>query len=85
MSETSSVTHEVTPAWGEKTIRVQIKLFTDEIAPTKGKIVPLHARPSGYVVLEKNRSHGIDEVKSIFFHDLDEIPGIIAREVTIVR
>ena len=55
---------------GEKTIRLTVYLFTDEIATEKGKIVPKHAWTSGEVVLKSNPSHGIKSGAKRHFHSL---------------
>ncbi|MFH1638810.1 MAG: hypothetical protein ABIB93_00600 [Chloroflexota bacterium] len=49
----------VTPFPGEKTIKLTIYLFTDNIAEKKGNIVKKHAWKRGTVCLQKNESHGI--------------------------
>lgn len=74
---------EVSPAFGQKTIKLQINLFTEGIAEAKGKILPGHAHRSGSLAVIKNPSHGL-VAKTIFFKDVAEIPAIIANEIKLI-
>ena len=62
---------------GEKTIRLTVYLFTDEIAIEKGKIVPKHAWTNGTVALRSNRAHGIKSGTQQNFNSLLEITKAI--------
>lgn len=56
------------PAKGEATFTVEIRPFTDHLAPD-GKIIPLHCWDTAEIVIHRNASHGI-AAASVIGHDL---------------
>ena len=64
---------------GEKMLEIRIRLWTDQIAETKGEIVPKHALDAGIVYMTRNKSHGIQSSESEKFHSLLGLPAAIER------
>jgi hypothetical protein len=67
-----------TASRNEKTIKMKLYFFTDNFTE-KGKILPKHCWTKGTVVMEANKSHGIETgVQSeCHFNSLDDIPAAI--------
>jgi hypothetical protein len=63
----------------EKMIEIRIRLWTNDIAATKGEIVPKHAWDSGVVFLERNQSHEIQPSNPKPFHTLLELPSVLEK------
>ena len=59
-------------------IEIRIKLWTNDIGD-KGTIVPKNAWDSGVVVMECNKSHGIQPVSPKPFHSLLDLPATIEK------
>jgi hypothetical protein len=62
-----------------KTIKLSVYLFTDDLADTKGEVLPKHAWSWGTVTLPSNPTHGIAGSKDVHFKSLSELPGAIER------
>src|SRR5690348_8129185 len=69
----------VTKARGNKMIQVNILFWTNDIAPTKGRILPKHAWAGGIVRVERNSAHGIDGGQEAFFHSLMDLNAKIEK------
>ena len=63
--------------FGEKTIEVRLRFFTNSIADIKGHVLPKHCWPVGMATMPKNDSHGIRNVKPHPFHSLEEISSVV--------
>jgi hypothetical protein len=68
---------EKTPKHGEKTIKIQLDFWTDDIAKNSGKIVPKVCWDSGTIRLLRNGGHEIKGSKSIPFSSLSQLVGKI--------
>lgn len=65
---------------GEKTIALQVRLWTDNLGQPKGTIYPRHGWASGQVYVMKNDSHGIRGSQSpVMFNNLNELPAAVER------
>jgi hypothetical protein len=64
---------------GEKMIEVKLRFWTNNIAPTKGNVIPKHAWAAGVVRLERNVAHGIKPGKPIPFHSLLDLGAAIEK------
>ena len=64
---------------GEKMIEVKIRFWTNNIAETKGHILPKHGWPSGMVIVPANKSHGISAKDPIPFNSLMEISSVLEQ------
>jgi hypothetical protein len=60
-------------------IQVNILFWTNDIAPTKGRILPKHAWADGIVRVERNSAHGIDGSQEAFFHSLMDLNAKIEK------
>ena len=70
---------------GEKTISLNVRLWTDGIAEKDGMIVPKHAVAAGEVQIRKNESHSIKPTgKPVIFNTpmqlLKAIEELLIRE-----
>lgn len=66
-------------AIGERMIQVNVRLWTNNIAKKKGRIIPKHAWSSGVVRLESNSPHSIKPKSPVPFHSLMDLPSIIEK------
>jgi hypothetical protein len=71
---------------GEKTIKLTIYLFTDELVPgMSGCVRKKHARSSGSVMMRANRSHDLkypgEFLQASIFHSLAGIPRAVAEQL----
>lgn len=64
---------------GEKMIEIKVRFWTDKIAPTPGKLLPKHARTSGVVRIEGNKSHGITPGRPRPFNSLLDVGAAIEK------
>lgn len=64
-------------ARGEKMIEIKVRLWTNDIADEKGKIVPKHAWDAGVVRLEASSTHGIRAHSPVPFNGVAELLGKI--------
>ena len=64
---------------GQKMIEVKLRFWTNDIAEQKGQIIPKHARTSGVVRIESNKSHGIVPEAPIPFHSLLDVGRAIEK------
>ncbi len=64
---------------GEKMIEVKIRFWTNDIAPTKGQLVPKHAWSDGVVRIEGNKTHGITPGAPKPFHSLLDVGAVIEK------
>ncbi len=64
---------------GQRMIEVQIRFWTNNIAESKGQIVPKHAWASGVVKVESNKSHGIQAGNPLPFHSLLDVGAVIEK------
>lgn len=67
---------------GEKMIEVRVRFWTNNIAKTKGHIVPKHCWAGGMIYTPKNASHGIKSSGKKPFHSLDEVQSAIEQAMT---
>ena len=67
---------------GEKMIEVRVRFWTNNIAETKGRIVPKNCWDGGMVYTPKNDSHGIKSSGKKPFHSLDEVQNAIEQALT---
>ncbi len=58
---------------GEKMIEIKVRFWTDNIAETKGKIIPKNCWNSGIIRIERNDLHGIKSSSPLPFNSLSEI------------
>jgi len=65
--------------YGEKMIEVKLRFWTNDIAPTKGSVLPKHAWTSDVVRMESNKSHGIMPKAPVPFHSLIDIGAVIEK------
>lgn len=66
-------------AYGKRMIEIRIRLWTDQIADGKGRIVPRHAWDAGVVRMDANASHEIVPAKPVPFNGFAELPGKIEK------
>ncbi len=64
---------------GEKMIEVKIRLWTNNISPESGKVLPKHAWSSGVVRVEGNKSHGLVPGSPQPFHSLLDVGAVIEK------
>lgn len=64
---------------GEKMIEVKLRLWTNDISPELGKVLPKHAWSSGVVRVERNKAHGIVPGNPRPFHSLLDVGAVIER------
>lgn len=64
---------------GEKMIEVKVRFWTDDLAPSAGKIVPKHGWTAGVVRMDRNKAHGIAPRKPMPFNSLMELTSVIER------
>ena len=64
---------------GEKMIEVRVRFWTNDIANTKGHIVPKNCWPAGMVYVFRNESHGIKSSRTMPFNSLDEVQNAIEQ------
>jgi hypothetical protein len=62
---------------GEKMIELRVRLWTDDIAPEKGKIAPKHAWAHGVVHIQKNSAHGIVPESPRPFNSLLDLGSVL--------
>ena len=60
-------------------IEVKIRFWTDNIAQTRGEIVPKHAHTSGVVRMERNDAHGILPKNPTPFNSLLDLTAVIEK------
>jgi hypothetical protein len=72
-------TESVKATQGEKMIEVKIRLWTNDIAPNKGDVIPKHAWASGVVMIERNNTHSIEPKNPKPFHSLLDVGSIIEK------
>lgn len=63
----------------EKMIELRIRFWTNDIAETKGEILPKHAWDSGVVLMERNTSHEIEPENPKPFHSAMDLPAVIEK------
>ena len=64
---------------GKKMIEIKLRFWTDEIAESKGKIIPKHCWDTGVVRIARNDLHGITPDAPIPFNSLLEILSKIEK------
>ncbi len=64
---------------GEKMIQINVRLWTNDISPKKGEILPKHAWTSGVVRLEANKAHKIQPTNPTPFNSLMDLNAIIEK------
>lgn len=64
---------------GEKMIEIKLRFWTNDIASEPGGVLPKHARTSGVVRMERNRSHDIRPLNPRPFNSLLEVGAIIEK------
>lgn len=68
--------------YGEKTIEITIRLWTNSISRKKGHQVKKECWDSGSVYMHENLSHGIKASQPIQFHSLLDLPSKIEQLIT---
>ncbi len=63
----------------EKMIELRIRLWTNDIAETKGEIVPKHSWDSGMIYMQRNASHGIEPKNPRPFHSAMGLTAAIEK------
>lgn len=63
----------------EKMIELRIRFWTNDIAKTKGEILPKHAWDGGVVLMERNTSHEIEPENPKPFHSVMDLPAVIEK------
>lgn len=58
---TSTTLTEIEAPHGQKMIEVTLRFWTNDIAPTEGKIIPKHMHDSGMMKISVNDVHGITD------------------------
>ena len=71
--------HSLEADYGEKMIEVRIRFWTNDIAETKGHILPKHCWSAGMVYAPRNDSHGIKSSRRMPFNSLDEVQNAIEQ------
>lgn len=66
-------------AHGQKMIEVKVRFWTNDMAPTKGKVIPKHAWGAGVVRVEPNKAHGVIAGQPVPFNSLLELPWRIEQ------
>lgn len=61
----------------KKMIQIRIHLFTNDLAPQKGAVLPKHAWELGWISLPANRKHGIPAGHNKRFKTLLQLPAKI--------
>ena len=56
-----------------KTVSVNVRFWTDDIAPVKGDIIPKHTWDRGTVEVVVNDRHGIRSAESVPFHGMYDL------------
>jgi len=77
MQKSSTVEKEA--AYGEKMIELKIRFFTNNIASSRGKVVPKHAWTCGVVGIEKNKVHEIVPQGVVHFQSLLDLGAAIEK------
>lgn len=52
--------------YGERTIEVRLRFWTNDIASMEGHVVPKHCWDSGFAILVENEGHGLEPGKRAF-------------------
>ena len=68
--------------YGEKMIEFKVRFWTNDIAETRGHILPKHCWPAGMVYASRNDSHGIKSSRRMPFNSLDEVQNAIEQAMT---
>lgn len=63
----------------EKMIELRIRFWTNDIAETRGEIIPKHAWDAGVVLMERNHSHDIEPSNPKPFHTLMDLSAVIEK------
>jgi hypothetical protein len=63
----------------EKMIELRIRFWTNDIAETKGDIIPKHSWDGGMVYMQPNASHGIKRTRPRPFHTMLELSAVIEK------
>ncbi len=71
------VVEEKAAKHGEKTIRVSVKFWTDDIATKEGHVLPGYCWEGGFVNVEANPTHGLKASQPVPFNTLDELVPIL--------
>jgi hypothetical protein len=69
--------NEIEAKHGDKTVEITIRFWTDNIANTKGTVLPKHVNNSGTIGLVANKTHGIPSEKATPFGSITELPAKI--------
>jgi hypothetical protein len=69
----------IDPPRGQRTIKVTIQFYTDNIADEPGKALARHAADVGVVGLPANAAHGIKSGPGVHFNSMAELPAAIER------
>ena len=73
---------DVDARYGEKTIRLTVYFWANNIASSPAKVDQRKARAQGAVQIQANKSHGIAAGKAVPFNSMPEI-GIAIEKVLI--
>jgi hypothetical protein len=68
--------------YGQKTVAIVLRFYTNEIAEKPGEILPKHVADAGTVTMVQNSAHGIEPKKTFHFHSLPEILTAIEDLIT---
>ena len=64
---------EKTVKHGERTIKIELHFWTNDIASERGKVVPKVCWDSGMIHVLKNEGHGIERLGPVPFNSLSEL------------
>ena len=67
--------------YGDKTIKLTVAFWTNDIARKPGRIVKGEAWDTGFVYVQTNKSHGLtnDGSSHVAFNSISEIPRAVGR------
>ena len=65
------------PTWGDRTIEVKVRFWTNNIARGKGKVVPKFCWEHGSIQVITNPSHGIEPQWITHFHGYHDLASTI--------
>jgi hypothetical protein len=71
----------ITAPKGDKTIRMEVVFWTNNLADSKGEQIAKHAWAQGKVFMSTNDAHGIKRGRGTDFYDMLDLPVAIKAEL----
>lgn len=65
--------------YGQKTIELRVRFWTDNLAAGRNMVLPRQGWDSGVVHTVANEAHGIEGGNPVTFNSLAELPAAIER------